>query len=148
MVKRAGFAWGIGRELYTAPFIWVKAQDLKRLQKSQNGRWQCFDRFDVEHIETVAGHIVGLVITSGGKRVFAWGEAGQKAPQPQAALDVQAETLTERVQGLARELAALRGVPESTVMGSLNASKAVQDATDKDAARAAVLMSWVSKARQ
>jgi len=25
--KRAGFAWGIGRELYTAPFIWVKESE-------------------------------------------------------------------------------------------------------------------------
>jgi hypothetical protein len=25
--KRAGFNWGIGRELYTSPFIWVNAED-------------------------------------------------------------------------------------------------------------------------
>ena len=24
--KRAGFNWGIGRELYTAPFIWIPAE--------------------------------------------------------------------------------------------------------------------------
>lgn len=37
--KRAGFAWGIGRELYTAPFIWVN----KKVDK--------YDKFEVTHIK-------------------------------------------------------------------------------------------------
>lgn len=34
--KRAGFNIGIGRELYTAPFIWVNLQDGEILQKGNN----------------------------------------------------------------------------------------------------------------
>ena len=34
--KRAGFNWGIGRELYTAPFIWVNADKFKT-RKNQRG---------------------------------------------------------------------------------------------------------------
>ena len=34
--KRACFNWGIGRELYTAPFIWIKAGDVK-IEPKGNG---------------------------------------------------------------------------------------------------------------
>lgn len=46
--KRACFNWGIGRELYTAPFIWVKPSDCDIVE--ENGRMKCFDRFTVESI--------------------------------------------------------------------------------------------------
>ena len=35
--KRACFNWGVGRELYTAPFIWVKADGCAALKQKQNG---------------------------------------------------------------------------------------------------------------
>lgn len=31
--KRACFNWGIGRELYTSPFIWVKAEDVNMAKR-------------------------------------------------------------------------------------------------------------------
>lgn len=40
--KRACFNWGIGRELYTAPFIWITDANIT------NGK--CFDKFKVSHI--------------------------------------------------------------------------------------------------
>jgi hypothetical protein len=43
--KRAGFKWGLGTELYSSPFIWVKADDCK----IENGK--CYDRFRVANIE-------------------------------------------------------------------------------------------------
>lgn len=45
--KRAGFKWGIGRELYTAPFIWVTRC---QLEKGESGGWRCNDRFSVREI--------------------------------------------------------------------------------------------------
>ena len=61
--KRACFNWGIGRELYTAPFIWINATDCKRLEKNdKSGRWQCFDSFEVKDISIEDKHIVGLTI--------------------------------------------------------------------------------------
>lgn len=42
--KRACFNWGIGRELYTAPFIWIPASKCN----ITNGK--CYDRFVVEKI--------------------------------------------------------------------------------------------------
>ena len=54
--KRACFNWGIGRELYTAPFMWVNATDLATLEE-YNGRWTCKDSFKVTAIEYIDRHI-------------------------------------------------------------------------------------------
>lgn len=37
--KRACFNWGIGRELYTAPFIWIPAEKAKIRQKGGKYDW-------------------------------------------------------------------------------------------------------------
>lgn len=47
--KRACFNWGIGRELYSAPFIWIKAEDAKII-KNNAGKYVCYDKFIVEQI--------------------------------------------------------------------------------------------------
>jgi hypothetical protein len=62
--KRACFKWGLGRELYTAPFIWVPADKLG----------DKFDRFEVEKIAyNDKRQITGLSIKKvGGNRVFVW----------------------------------------------------------------------------
>ena len=46
--KRACFNWGIGRELYTAPFIWISADKVNLSQK--NGKYTTYDKFVVEAI--------------------------------------------------------------------------------------------------
>lgn len=46
--KRAGFKWGIGRELYTAPFIWIPAN---KIQYAQNSSRKTNNRFSVTRIE-------------------------------------------------------------------------------------------------
>ena len=43
--KRAGFKWGIGRELYTAPFIWISNE------KCTIKDGKCNDKFEVAYIE-------------------------------------------------------------------------------------------------
>ena len=51
--KRAAFNWGIGRELYTAPFIWVKVDDLSKITCNTVGSkkiYKCNDKFKVEKI--------------------------------------------------------------------------------------------------
>lgn len=62
--KRACFNWGIGRELYTAPFIWVPA-DKTEVAQGTNGKWKCNDNFKVLKITyTEDGQIDGLIISS------------------------------------------------------------------------------------
>lgn len=46
--KRAGFKWGIGRELYTGPFIWVPSSKVDI--SANGGRSKTFDHFSVEKI--------------------------------------------------------------------------------------------------
>lgn len=54
--KRACVCWGIGRELYTAPFIWIPSDKCN----IQSGK--CHDRFTVEKIKIENKKIVGLSI--------------------------------------------------------------------------------------
>jgi hypothetical protein len=54
--KRACFNWGIGRELYTSPFIWVPAS------KCNINNGKCYDRFAVEKILIENKRITGLSI--------------------------------------------------------------------------------------
>ena len=76
--KRACFNWGIGRELYTAPFIWVNASDCNMIQK--DGRWTTYDRFAVDSITIENKRITGLSIrnTKTGELVFTYGKAPKK----------------------------------------------------------------------
>lgn len=59
--KRACTKWGIGRELYTAPFIWVPKESLQK-HWEQNGKWRCGDRFRVYRVEVRGGSITDLAI--------------------------------------------------------------------------------------
>lgn len=69
--KRAGFKWGIGRELYTAPKIWISADKCNIDEK--NGRFFCYDTFSVEKIAyNDKQEISGLSILCNGQRVFVW----------------------------------------------------------------------------
>ena len=70
--KRAGFRWGIGRELYTAPFIWIPADKVSI--KEYNGKCKTFDTFSVEKIAYENRKISGLSILNNKtrKRAFVW----------------------------------------------------------------------------
>lgn len=48
--KRAGFNWGIGRELYTSPFIWVNADKFKT-RKNQRGGDEVDGKFIVTRMD-------------------------------------------------------------------------------------------------
>lgn len=66
--KRACFNWGIGRELYTAPFIWIPAD------KCTINNGKCYDKFEVEKIIIENKKIVALAIMNVTKkcRAFVW----------------------------------------------------------------------------
>lgn len=70
--KRACFNWGIGRELYSAPFIWISAENAE-IKQGGNGKLQCYDKFIVEQIlYDEKRNIVALSIKNAktNKRVF------------------------------------------------------------------------------
>lgn len=65
--KRACFNWGIGRELYTSPFIWIPANLCKKLVpngKDKYGKptFACNDKFGVSKITIKDKRITELVV--------------------------------------------------------------------------------------
>lgn len=68
--KRACFNWGIGRELYTSPFIWITPENCN----IKDGK--CKDRFAVEKIviEDKKIKAISIINTTQGKRAFVWQE--------------------------------------------------------------------------
>ena len=86
LVKRAGFKWGIGRELYTSPKIRFRVSDIK-----VNDSGKCYDSFVVTDIayddsESICWLVV-LDETTG--KEFRWGNSGSSnsdarpAPTPE-----------------------------------------------------------------
>ena len=60
--KRAGFRWGIGRELYTSPFIWLNT----KTEKNNKGAWVIADfaTFSVNSIGYEGNRISSLSIVN------------------------------------------------------------------------------------
>ena len=84
--KRACVNWGIGRELYTSPFIWIPSGSVKMEQK--NGKWTTKDIFRVSRMSVENGKITELVIFNSktNKQVYSYGKdkpIQNNQPKPQ-----------------------------------------------------------------
>ena len=67
--KRACFNWGIGRELYTAPFIWIF--ETKYIGKNKDGKLGLKDKFYIDSISVENKIIETLIIVdSKGNAIF------------------------------------------------------------------------------
>ena len=72
--KRAGFNWGIGRELYSAPFIYIKLRD-DEFFKDKNGKLKTYSKFKVSDIEYDENkNIILLVIGDNNDERFVYGK--------------------------------------------------------------------------
>lgn len=69
--KRAAFSWGIGRELYTAPSIFIPAGKMNMYQ-GKDGKLKTNDKFSVGSLVIEDGTIMAITINnlSTGKNVF------------------------------------------------------------------------------
>lgn len=72
--KRACFNWGIGRELYTAPFIWITNSQCSITTDPKTGKFTTKDKFEVARIEIVDKKITFLSILNQktGEIVYEW----------------------------------------------------------------------------
>lgn len=125
--KRAAFCWGIGRELYTAPFIWIDAGHCEITQ--DNNRYVCRDRFDVREMEVIDGKITALtIINQTGAPVFIYGNSRkqEKATVPAA---MPAKIGEAELKILQAELART-GVSEEQIKGAYKVSR-LEDMTDQ-----------------
>ena len=96
--KRACFNAGIGRELYTAPQIWVSDCTVK---EGKNGKPACYDRFRVKSIDYDGDTISGLTIVNEktNKVVFRWGneiKVESSKPEPQTEVEKMRAEFIER----------------------------------------------------
>lgn len=78
--KRAGFKWGIGVELYTAPFIWYGCKTVKNVK----GKYELIDKFIKFEVSEIGYSDIGeinklKIIDNKGNIVF---ELGKKAEKP------------------------------------------------------------------
>lgn len=83
--KRAGFRWGIGRELYSAPFIWIPEETFRT--KVVNGKRMPKDHFIVNAIEYNAKRkicFLQIKNASSKKVVFTYGKASTAGTRAQA----------------------------------------------------------------
>lgn len=89
--KRAGFAWGIGRELYTSPFIWISGD-----------KYTKFDRFSVSSITITDKVIVALTIVNdkSGEVVFTYPRTSYKKVTPE---EPKKAVLSDETQKLVKE---------------------------------------------
>lgn len=92
--KRACFNWGIGRELYTGPSIYIYeeskdgAENFTVSEHPKTKKPTTYDKFKVTYMKVVDGRITGLNIENARKRrsVFSWGDL---VPEEPAALPPQ-----------------------------------------------------------
>lgn len=145
--KRAGFCWGIGRELYTAPFIWVPADKCRKLFQG-NGRWKCYDDFKVTDMQVEDGQIVRLQICNASNRmavVYGPSEAVSGPNSAEPATYARAEA-KRRLWAAVQRLAELRGEEANEIIAKLRESEGWQDTEEYYAAKAEMFEKEVNDA--
>lgn len=118
--KRACFNWGIGRELYTAPFIWVTNCEIK---KNAKGKDVCYDRFYVSKIEyDEAGDISALDIRNAKTHVLVFSTAEpvkmKSIEKPDAGADRSKKL--EYIEKLAGRIESIDGLLKTLKLSSLD----------------------------
>ena len=125
--KRAGFCWGIGRELYTAPFIWVGKDQLKKhYQNQKSGRWQCYDDFRVTDLVVNDGKIDKLQICNASNRMaIVYGSKHPAAEQDDAKTNAK-----QRLRAAINRFAELRGEDPNAIAEGLYRSSGFEDTAE------------------
>lgn len=97
--KRACFNWGIGRELYTCPFVWINL-DEKEWRNGTNGRKQPKTKFTVKDIRYTDGKVSYLCIVDETDRVrYKYGEMNEEQEAFEAVmLDIAAANTVDELK--------------------------------------------------
>ena len=99
--KRACFNWGIGRELYTCPFVWITLAE-NEWKMGTGGKKQPRTRFYVKDIQYKDGKVTNLVIVDDAGRVrYSFGNSASDEDKFGAAiLEVAGAKDTEELKNL------------------------------------------------
>ncbi len=160
--KRACVNWGIGRELYTAPLIYIPAANndgtpnYKVFEK--NGKMTTYDKFKVTKMTVENKRITELAIinTKSKKCVFSYSDKPVSNSTSSQRTDPRNNMIVE-VDKLVSEFAQMRDKTKAEVMSSLYASQNVyvnpgtdlSDFTlDQLQKAGSVLTKWIRKANE
>ena len=129
--KRACFSHGIGRELYTAPFIWIGAEKVSI--KRKNDRYTTYDKFKISSISYNENReITGLsIINQDGRVVYSLIDRSlgqQGLPELQKEQKEHTHPADEHAEAINKELART-GVALDTVLQRYGV-KSVQEMDD------------------
>ena len=99
--KRACFNWGIGRELYTAPFVWIASANTEITPKRDGKGFTTYDKFIVGTIGYDDDkNIIALTINNAktGKEVYSFGGKPKPKAEPKAEVKPTATKPQEPMQ--------------------------------------------------
>lgn len=96
--KRAGFNWGIGRELYTSPFIWINLADDETFLRGQNRSLNT--KFSVKEIGYNEYREVDklVIVDNKGKVRYTFGDVNEKVSDPSS--KKKAQQAAKKVAGV------------------------------------------------
>ena len=128
--KRACFNLGIGRELYTAPFIWIP-KELVTIKKDDKGKYTTYDKFSVISIRTEGGKIVQLEIQNDTRKcvVYTYGTKKQNNAPTQSE---QANAKSQQNQAPAKTPEEIEAEKARIQKEKEEAAKKELEAIDKD----------------
>ena len=137
--KRAGFNWGIGRELYTAPFIWIDLKDGEHYEK--DGKTYISPRvsFKVKYIDyNTDREIIALQIVDNKNTIrYELGKSGPPQEPPKTIDDTKAQVIYDLLQKTNADVKAflkyygVKTVEDMTVDVWTKATKALQNKLNK-----------------
>jgi len=146
--KRAGFNFGIGRELYSAPFTWISADSYSSFKNPKTGNLGTYDKFEVTKISYDDNkEIKELEIKNAktGRIVFTMGKSTSTTPQPKTREEGHdLEILARAKATINKELEAhdytrtdqkkafISMVLEKPTIDTLNDADSVMDALDNE----------------
>lgn len=109
--KRAGFNWNIGRELYTAPFIWIKLEASEVSNK--NGKPSTYTKFLVKEIGYNEQREINKLVITDEKGRVRYSVGSTVKPEPPAPKESDEDDLLQMAYSdisKAKDVATLQGV--------------------------------------
>lgn len=117
--KRAGFKWGIGRELYTAPFIWISSDVVPTVQMGNNWKLKnAFAKYSVSKIGYNEKREITMleIVDDKGRTVYAHGSKTPIKVAPMAE-QTNADVLNNQLKPLSEQ--AKRDIAGATTLADL-----------------------------
>ena len=147
--KRACVTWGIGRELYTAPFIFVPA-DKVNITKTNNNKLVCYAKFSVSSMTVVDKRITALQLMADGKVVYEYPSKGRSEPTPAEAAPKPKMADRSQMEAINETCEKLHGLRNKTgkewYEAAVKKTGAGKKLTEIDAGNVlGLLMTWVEK---